>query len=47
MAWVGWNLKAHPVLTPGHGWGYHPPGQAAQGSQPAVVVSEIAVILWA
>jgi len=31
MVWVGRDLKAHPVSTPCHGQGCHPPAQAAQG----------------
>jgi len=30
MACVGWDLKAHPVPTPCHGQGCHPPAQAAR-----------------
>jgi len=31
MAWVGRDLKGHPVPTPCHGQGCHPAAQAAQG----------------
>jgi len=29
--WLGRDLKAHPVPSPSHGQGCHPPVQAAQG----------------
>jgi len=31
MAWVGRDLKDHPIPTPCHWQGCHPPGEAAQG----------------